>query len=196
MTSAIDSAEGWKYFRAFPGFSCRDFAISIGRLTPCSLRWVKPECRYSCRPQPCPAPRRRPCGRPGGRGPVRTTAARVRCPPGQQPGGAGVPDTVSSTNSSRCALRRLVRGRATYGFTRAWRPAKSSLSASFRSDVPRPRGPVAAVPLPPIGFVAMQSDGIPTSQRWRGAGGYRRDCSDSRRRPMVLPKERRCPQLR
>jgi hypothetical protein len=29
VTSAIASAEGWKYFRTFSGFLCRDFAISI-----------------------------------------------------------------------------------------------------------------------------------------------------------------------
>lgn len=47
VTSAIACAEGWKYFRTFSGFLCRDFAISIGRLAPCSPRWARPECRYS-----------------------------------------------------------------------------------------------------------------------------------------------------
>lgn len=54
MTSAIASADGWKYFRRFSGFLCRDFAMSIGRLAPASPRWVNPECRYSCRSQPVP----------------------------------------------------------------------------------------------------------------------------------------------
>ena len=42
MTSAIASGEGWKYFRTFSAFLCRDFAIGIGRLAPPSPRCVSP----------------------------------------------------------------------------------------------------------------------------------------------------------
>jgi hypothetical protein len=49
--------EGLKQRRTFSGFLCRDFAISINRDAPCSPRWVSEEWRYSCRSQPCPAPK-------------------------------------------------------------------------------------------------------------------------------------------
>ncbi len=49
------SAEGVKYRRTFSAFLCRDFAISISSEAPCSPRWVREECRYSCRSQPVPA---------------------------------------------------------------------------------------------------------------------------------------------
>lgn len=96
VTSAIASADGWKYFRTFSGFLCRDFAISIGRLAPPSPRCVSPECRYSCRSQPMnPGTLRdalRELGIPAEKG--RTFAIR---PP--HPLALGQQQTVSATSS-------------------------------------------------------------------------------------------------
>lgn len=59
VSSAIASGEGLKYRFTFSGLLCRDLAMSISRLALASPRWVRPECRHSCRSQPLPASRRR-----------------------------------------------------------------------------------------------------------------------------------------
>ncbi len=147
--------------------------MSVSRLAPASPRWVRPECRHSCRSQPVPAA-------PAAAGDEHRAAGAAARQPGRRPRAAGVPvDRLQREVLPRPAAP--APGGGTLGLHR--RPAPGARRPG-RSRSPVPRRPRRGPPPPAAGPPRAVRRASRRRCRSRGRCSGWRASRGRRRRPL------------